>query len=114
MNFGATKELTMTVICKTCEHQYGAWRSQCPACGTSTPVKARVEQFRNAPRVRAPKPARITGSACCFCRVRGAKGRCPICNELVHGTCLSLHTPDCEQFQRDVILETVRAMGGAK
>lgn len=97
-------ELKMTVICKSCEHQYGAWRPRCPACGTSTPIK--VQETFNKPRiVKAP---RTSSSQCAFCRVRGAKQRCPICNELVHGTCQTLHQPECEQYQRDVAMEAAR------
>jgi hypothetical protein len=102
------RELTMTVICKSCEHQYGAWRPRCPACGTSTPVKVQLEQFHNTPRARKAREARTSTSQCVFCRDRGAKQRCPICNERVHGTCLGLHQPECEQFQREVAMEAAK------
>ena len=65
-------ELTMTVICKSCEHQYGAWRPRCPACGTSTHVKAQVEQFKNKARVTKAREPRTSTSQCVFCRTRGA------------------------------------------
>jgi hypothetical protein len=97
----------MTVICKSCEHQYGAWHSRCPASGTSTPVKVQVEQFK------ARRP-RTSTSQCVFCRTRGAKSRCPICNERIHGTCLGLHQAECEQYQRDVALESAKLAGGMK
>lgn len=96
------RELTMTVICKSCQHQYGAWRDRCPACGTKTPVKVQLAAVR---KTRQP---RTSASQCVFCRHRGAKQRCPICNEQIHGTCIGLHKPECEQFQREVIMETVR------
>lgn len=102
------RELIMTVICKSCEHQYGAWRPRCPACGTSTPVKVQEEQFKNTARIRQARQPRTSTSQCAFCRVRGAKQRCPICNELVHGTCLGLHQPECEQFQREVAMEAAK------
>lgn len=104
----AARELTLTIICTSCEHQYGVWRPRCPACGTDTPVKA---QPINKPRLIRP---RTSGTQCAFCRLSGAKSRCAVCNELVHGTCLSLHVPECEQYQREVAVEAARLAKGVR
>jgi hypothetical protein len=104
------RELKMTLICKTCTHQYGAWRPRCPACGTSTPVSQQQPASFNPPR---PTKARSEKSKteCIACRHRGAKERCPHCNELIHTTCLTVHVDDCKQFQveREAMLKQVNA-----
>lgn len=88
-----TRELKMTVVCKDCQHQFGAWRDRCPACGTSHEVKQ--QPAFNAPKVVRERRA----NECIFCRRRGAKKRCPHCNELIHPGCLGLHTEPCARFQ---------------
>jgi hypothetical protein len=99
------RELTMTVICKTCDNQYGAWRPHCPVCRTATPKKAHEEA---TPRVRREVTRRVkeyvvreSKTLCVFCRQRGAKQRCTHCNELIHGTCVGLHAPECIKFQQE-------------
>lgn len=89
------RELKITLICKTCENQYGKWRSHCPVCRTPTP---KTEEF-NTPRVVVARKQRDSKSQCIFCRHRGAKHECPHCNEKIHRTCLGLHAPECQQFQ---------------
>jgi len=104
------RELVMTVICKTCDHQYGAWRPHCPVCRTSTPRKIHEEatpQIRRAVTRRVKQLVkRESKTTCIFCRQRGAKQQCAHCNELIHGTCVGLHTPECLEFQkqRDVAI----------
>lgn len=94
------RPLTMTVVCKSCGHQYGAWRPRCDACGTATPITIREEQakFKNPPRVRTPKPVK---NPCCACRQKGANDTCPTCNEPIHRTCKGLHAADCAAFQAE-------------
>lgn len=95
------RELTMTVVCKSCSHQYGAWRDRCPACGTRTPpppVKVQAEREKR----KRQHERRESKTQCIACRQRGAKKmRCPFCDERIHHTCLSLHVEECKQFQRD-------------
>ena len=102
------RELKMTVTCKACEHQYGAWRERCPACGTLTPPPPKAERERTArernAETRAVKQRVRSLTECIFCQLRGAKETCPHCDEKIHRTCLRLHVGDCERFQ-----ETLRA-----
>jgi hypothetical protein len=105
-----TRELKMTVVCKSCTHQYGAWRDRCPACGTDTP---RAPVF-NAPRVTpARRVTPASGPLCIFCQLGSRKtmATCEHCNEPIHPTCKSLHADSCQQFQRDRVaaLESVSA-----
>jgi predicted ATP-dependent serine protease len=107
------RELTMTVICKTCSNQYGKWRPRCPACGEPNTQPATF----NAPRV--VEPSLIPRSAiikrqpkreCIACHQGGAKKTCPHCNELVHAACLVLHAEACAEFQV-TLRESQRAHG---
>jgi hypothetical protein len=87
----AVRELTMTIICKMCETQFGSWRPQCPTCGTTPPVVAVV----NLPR----KPRERKVNECIFCHRRNAKECCELCGEPIHRDCKNSHGPRCEQFQ---------------
>ena len=102
----APRELKVTIICATCQHQYGEWRPRCPTCGTSTPARA-----VNTPRVRAKSRS---PHECIFCRLRGArKETCPHCNEPIHKSCLRLHAPSCKQFQEE-LTAAARALAAPK
>ncbi len=74
--------------CRMCKHEYSEKRERCNACGHPTPRtkhKKALRQPRAEPR-----------SACVFCRLRGAKARCPQCGNRVHPTCQSLHKRECD------------------
>lgn len=90
----------MTVKCKDCQHEFGAWRDRCPACGTHNQVPA--DPVFNAPRVKKEKrPRERRPDECIFCwsRVKPKqKASCPSCNELIHKRCLSLHEDPCKMF----------------
>lgn len=97
----APRELKVTIICATCEHQYGTWRPRCPTCGTTTPASATRDTFNNAPRLRRVKTR--SPHECIFCRLRGArKDKCPHCGEPIHRSCLRLHKADCAKFQEEL------------
>jgi hypothetical protein len=98
----AVRELTMTIICKMCETQFGTWRPRCPTCGTAPPVTL----AQNAPRI--VKPRERQANECIFCHRRNAKDRCPHCNEPIHRDCKNSHGPRCEQFQVDRQVEIAR------
>lgn len=100
------RDLVLTLICK-CGNQYGKWRPHCPVCREPTPRKAQDEyETTTNPRVRRAVTRKVkelvrreSKTQCIFCRHRGAKQRCPHCNEMIHGTCLGLHVAECQQFQ---------------
>jgi len=103
------KTLTMTLICKTCGSQYGAWRRQCPTCGSHTPVSVIRKEEQ---RTRAPKRKREVKDPCILCRKRVKPKKlatCPHCNEKVHKACLPLHVDECAKFQvlRDQAMKEV-------
>lgn len=107
------KPLTMTVLCKSCGHQYGAWRPRCEACGTATPPPPKAF---NPPKISKRQVlgevTKTCRTQCTFCRQRGAHERCKHCNELIHRSCFGLHEPECIQFQRDRASELARLSGG--
>lgn len=109
------RELTMTVICASCENQYGAWRPRCPACGTDTPIKVQqLVQKINRPRLVTSKPQRertVHPTSCDLCHRRGAKETCDLCGNLVHHNCMGVHKDRCTKFQveRDAEIERVSA-----
>jgi hypothetical protein len=107
------QELRLTVICKSCGHQYGSWRPRCTACGTDTPPPPK--SFTNPPKITKRQVlgevARQSKSACIFCRQRKAKDRCPHCNELIHRTCQAMHDPECIKFQQERIAAITRLEG---
>lgn len=101
------RELTMTLMCKMCSNQYGAWRPRCPTCGELTPVTASAA----APRVNRPRLVvshERKQDECILCRRRKAKDRCPHCNEAIHRNCLGVHKDDCEKFQVERAAEIAR------
>jgi hypothetical protein len=105
------KTLTMTLICKTCGSQYGAWRHQCPTCGTMTPVSRKQDDAR-IKQARAPRRKKETKDPCILCRKRVKPKKlatCPHCNEKVHKACLPLHVDECAKFQvlRDQAMKEV-------
>jgi hypothetical protein len=108
------RELKMTVVCKACENQYGAWRPRCPTCGTSTPIRVQEEQRKAAAPPRAVRERQRKANDCILCRrrVKNAQ-RCPHCDEPIHRSCLHLHGADCAKFQVERVREETRLNGGA-
>ena len=106
------KELKLTVICRTCQYQYGRWRPRCPTCGEQAPLPPRAPTVERPPRARRGRT-----HACIVCRrtVKGRKAtpppRCHFCQELIHAACLRMHAASCERFQleRDVELQRLGA-----
>ena len=97
------KELKMTIVCK-CGNQFGAWRTQCPTCGTTVPADVRQKML--APKVAEQRERRVRREItrrvkhqCTMCMRPGARVRCPHCNEEIHQICLRLHQTDCLKFQ---------------
>lgn len=107
-------ELKMTVVCKSCDNQYGAWRAQCPACGTRSHYKEpEPERPARVKRSEATRPPRE--HECILCRRGNSQERCPSCNEEIHTRCLKYHIEPCKQFvaERDAILAALPAEGEA-
>jgi predicted amidophosphoribosyltransferase len=105
-------ELLMTVVCKSCDNQYGAWRAQCPACGTKSHYRApEPEKKPRQKRTEAMKPRRE--HECILCRRDKSDQRCPSCNEEIHTRCLKYHRADCEKFvaEREAILASLPTAG---
>lgn len=90
------RERKITIECSACAHVFGVWRDRCPACGTEMTWQ---EKARYAPPPTPARKQREVKSPCIVCRQRGAKKRCPHCDEMVHGVCLALHANDCAEFQ---------------
>jgi hypothetical protein len=108
-------ELKMTVVCRSCDNQYGAWRPHCPACGTKSHYRA-PEPEKKEPRQKrseAQRPKR--DNECILCRRGGSQERCPSCNEEVHTRCLKYHINPCKQFvaERDAIIAKLPEHGDA-
>lgn len=105
-----SKPLTMTIVCRDCEFQYGVWRVECPTCGT-------LNNRRKAAITVVPKERRVAQRAlpCTLCRrtVKDGVNRCPQCNELVHTACLPLHAADCSKFQLECQTALARLSGRA-
>lgn len=100
-------ELKMTVVCKSCDNQYGAWRTHCPACGTMSDYRAPEPERAKEPRQKrseAQRPKRE--HECILCRRGNSQERCPSCNEEVHTRCLKYHLDPCKLFvaEREAIL----------
>lgn len=97
------RPLTMTIVCRDCTNQFGAWRAHCPACGTLAPRAAREALLQPHDDATTPKRVvrapRVCETSCTFCFRRGAKDRCPHCNELIHKNCQGLHNAPCLEFQ---------------
>ena len=100
------KELRMTIVCKACNNQFGAWRTHCPACNESVPRSVRDAMLAPRPSEvgkapREPKHRRVKNvrHQCTFCRRANADERCPHCNEEIHAVCRRLHDVDCALFQ---------------
>jgi hypothetical protein len=102
-------ELTMTIICRDCEHQYGAWRAHCPACGSEAPRAAREAMLKPREDAKPKRERAPREDACIFCHRKGAKDRCPHCNERIHHNCQGIHSEPCKQFQ----VERQAIIGGA-
>lgn len=102
------REPKMTVVCKACQHQFGAWRKRCPACGTNSDYKE-PEAF-NKPKLKREKPRKL--NECIFCRRRGAKEKCPSCQEPIHKNCKGLHVDPCREFVKEVVMATVELESG--
>lgn len=83
-----------TTVCRSCSHQYGAFRERCPACGTANEKPKFNTPRESAPRVRRERPEHPT--KCVFCQRRGAKSeRCSKCSKPVHPSCKPLHESRC-------------------
>jgi len=105
------EERTMTVECKSCGHEYGAWRSHCPACGQSMTLAQHNKVNKAVAPVRVKKAKRKDikkhTDECILCRRRAKAGKkntttCPHCNEPVHKACLEHHRQPCLTFQLEV------------
>lgn len=65
-------------VCTDCGHEFGSFRTRCPACG-------------GAPRARSINNVHKFTPACVACEKPNAKTLCPLCNLYVHAHCLELH-----------------------
>ncbi len=111
-------ELKLTVICPTCQNQFGKWRPRCPACGTPYHAPASFNVARVQERKRRDPVARVAKqepkNACIACHRRGGKKTCPHCNERAHPSCLVLHVPECQAFQLALADAQRRLDGGTQ
>lgn len=108
-------ELKMTVVCRSCDNQYGAWRTHCPACGTTSHYKAPApeKKERHQKRSEAQRPKRE--HECILCRRGNSSMRCPSCTEEIHDRCLKYHIDDCVKFvlERDAVYNAALVSGAA-
>lgn len=88
-------ELTITLICKDCSHQYGRWRPRCPACGTPKPVEEIRREVKLTTKQRERKP-RMIKKPCAMCGLGGAKRLCLVCGASLHRHCLTVHERRCK------------------
>lgn len=108
-------ERTMTIECKSCSNEYGAWRSHCPACGTLSDYVPPEEKKEKEKRVKSEATRPPREHECILCRRPKSDTRCPSCNEEIHTRCLKYHKADCDKFvaEREAILAALPSEGAA-